>query len=79
MEDLVEGPCYVAEEGDLDAPVDGGAAASLFRYAVARRQDGTVDLTVWEDGRACAVELSREEAARLGVLLIDRGGPTPKE
>jgi hypothetical protein len=38
-------------------------------YAVSRDEDGTIELTVYEEGRACCVVLNRQMALDLAELL----------
>lgn len=61
--------------GEQEVGDDTSSAAideRLFLYAVAVCDDGIV-LTVYEDGKACTVELSDEMARELADLLTRRG------
>ncbi|MCY1253045.1 hypothetical protein D9M68_122880 [compost metagenome] len=52
-------------------------APAMFRFAVATDPDGTRTLTVYEEERSAAIDLSPPEAASLARLLTD--GPEQRK
>lgn len=66
-------------EGLRFSSIDRASAAAIGSktlYAVAKNQDGSVELTVYERGRACTANLSKEMAVQLAGVLITK--PTVK-
>jgi hypothetical protein len=62
-------------EGLRFSSIDRASAAAIgskMLYAVAKNQDGSVELTVYERSRACTVHLSKEMVAQLAGVFITK-------